>query len=127
MTRKTLALTDALYGYLLDVSLREAPILARLREETAALPEAGMQIAAEQGQFMALLVRLTGARRIIEVGTFTGYSSLVMALALPEGGHILTCDASEEWTAIARRYWRRRVSPTRWRYGWLRRSSASTI
>jgi predicted O-methyltransferase YrrM len=100
-----LGLSDALYAYLLEVSLHEPPILARLRDETAALPEAGMQIAAEQGQFMALLVRLTGARRILDVGTFTGYSSLVMALALPDGGHILTCDLSETWTAIARRYW----------------------
>lgn len=105
MTRRTLALTDALYAYLLEVSLREPPILARLRAETAALPEGGMQIGPEQGQFMALLVRLIGARRIIEIGTFTGYSTLVMALALPEGGRILTCDVSEAWTAIAARYW----------------------
>jgi predicted O-methyltransferase YrrM len=105
MTRRTLALTDALYAYLLEVSLCEPPILARLRAETAALPEGGMQIAPEQGQFMALLVRLIGARRIIEIGTFTGYSTLVMALALPEGGRILTCDVSEAWTAIAARYW----------------------
>jgi predicted O-methyltransferase YrrM len=106
VTRRTLALTDALHAYLLEVSLREPPLLARLRAETAALPEAGMQIGAEQGQFMALLVRLTGARRILEIGTFTGYSSLVMALSLPDDGRILTCDVSEEWTAIARRFWR---------------------
>ncbi|MFO1154180.1 MAG: class I SAM-dependent methyltransferase [Rhodospirillales bacterium] len=105
MTRKTLPLTDALHAYLLDVSLRESPLLAHLRSETAALPEGGMQIAAEQGQFLALLVRLGGVKRIIEIGTFTGYSSLVMALALPEAGRIVACDVNEEWTAIAKRYW----------------------
>ncbi len=105
MTRRTLPLTDPLHAYLLEVSVREPPLLARLRAETAALPEAGMQIGPEQGQFMALLVRLTGAKRILEIGTFTGYSSLVMALALPDEGRILSCDVSEVWTAIARRYW----------------------
>lgn len=88
------------------MSLREPGILRRLREETSTHPMANMQIAPEQGQFMALLIRMLGARRILEVGVFTGYSSLAMALALPEGGEIIACDVSEEYTAIARRYWR---------------------
>lgn len=96
---------DALYGYLFDVSVRDTPLLKALRDETAQDEMARMQIAPEQGQFMALMVQLTGARRIIEIGTFTGYSSLCMALALPDDGKILCCDVSEEWTAIARRYW----------------------
>jgi caffeoyl-CoA O-methyltransferase len=105
MSRQTLTLSDALYDYLLSVSLREPPLLSRLREETAALPHAGMQISPEQGQFMALLAELVGARRVLEVGTFTGYSALVVALALPADGRIITCDVDEEMTAIARRYW----------------------
>lgn len=105
MATRSLALTDPLYDYLLQVSLREPPLLARLRKETAALPEAGMQIAPEQGQFMALLIELTGARRCLEVGTFTGYSTLSVALALPDGGRIVACDISQAFTAMARRYW----------------------
>ncbi|MBT8767184.1 O-methyltransferase [Metapseudomonas boanensis] len=105
MTNRTLNLDDALYGYLLDVSLRETPLLARLRAETAAMPMARWQIAPEQGQFMALLVKLTGARRLLEVGTFTGYSALCMAAELPEGGSILCCDLPGDYNAIARRYW----------------------
>lgn len=105
MTKRSISLDDRLYDYLLGVSLREAPILSRLRAETAALPNAGMQIAPEQGQFMAMLVRLTGARRILEIGTFTGYSALVMAAELPWDGLLIACDVSAEWTAIARRYW----------------------
>lgn len=107
MSNRTLSLTDALYGYLIDVSLREAPVLRELREETAGLSQRSMQIAPEQGQFMALLVRLMGARHCLEVGVFTGYSSLAVALALPPEGRIVACDVSEEWTAIARRYWAR--------------------
>ena len=95
----------ALYDYILDNSLRDTPLLARLREETAAMPGGGMQISPDQGQFMALLVKLTGAARILEVGSFTGYSALVMAQALPESGSITACDLSEEYTATARRYW----------------------
>jgi predicted O-methyltransferase YrrM len=106
MSNRSISLTDSLYGYLLSVSLREPQLLLDLREETAALPAAGMQISPEQGQFMALLVRLMGARRCLEVGVFTGYSSLVVALALPEDGRIVACDVSEKWTAIARNYWR---------------------
>ena len=105
MTNRSISLTDSLYEYLLSVSLREPDLLRRLREETAALPNARMQIAPEQGQFMALLVQLMGARRCLEVGVFTGYSSLAVALALPDGGRIVACDVSEEWTTVARRYW----------------------
>ncbi|MDZ3837989.1 MAG: class I SAM-dependent methyltransferase [Rhodospirillales bacterium] len=107
MSNRSIGLSDALYDYLLSVSLREPEILAELRRETMAMSERSMQIAPEQGQFMALLVRLAGARRILEIGTFTGYSALAMALALPAEGRIIACDVSEAWTEIARRYWRR--------------------
>ncbi len=98
-------LNDRLYGYVLENSLREPPLLTRLREETAKDPMARMQIAPDQGQFMALLVRLMGARRALEVGTFTGYSALAVALALPPDGHLVALDKSAEWTAVAERYW----------------------
>ncbi|MDH4874510.1 O-methyltransferase [Pseudomonas sp. BN515] len=105
MTNRTLNLDDALYGYLLKVSLRESPLLERLRAETAALPMARWQIAPEQGQFMAMLVKLTGARRILEVGTFTGYSALCMAAELPDDGQMICCDLPGDYNAVARRYW----------------------
>ena len=105
MANRTITLSDGLYDYLLDVSLREPDVLRRLREETAKIPAAAMQIAPEQGQFMALLVEVMGARNAIEVGTFTGYSSLSVALALPPGGRLVTCDVNAESTAVARRYW----------------------
>ena len=105
MSRRTEPLTDELYDYLLRVSMREPEILRRLREETGDLERAGWQIGPEQGQFMALLVELTGARRTLEVGTFTGYSALVVALALPADGRVVACDISEQWTSVARRYW----------------------
>lgn len=105
MSNKTLALDDRLYDYLLSVSLREPDILARLREETANRADAEMQIAPEQGQFMALLLKLIGARRSLEVGTFTGYSALVCALALPEDGQLIALDINEDTTEIAQRYW----------------------
>lgn len=105
MSLKTPNLTGELYRYLLGVSLREPEVLRRLREETRVLPEADCQISPEQGQLMALLLRLMSAKRVLEIGTFTGYSSLVMALALPADGELVTCDRSGEWTAIARRYW----------------------
>ncbi|MCU0235319.1 MAG: class I SAM-dependent methyltransferase [Thermoanaerobaculales bacterium] len=105
MSRRSIPLTDVLHDYLLSVSLREPDLLRRLREETAADPAARMQISPEQGQFMALLVRLMGARSCLELGVFTGYSSLAVALALPDDGRILACDVSERWTAVARRYW----------------------
>jgi caffeoyl-CoA O-methyltransferase len=107
MSNRTISLTDSLHEYLLRVSLREPEVLRDLRAETARLAQRSMQIAPEQGQFMALLARLVGARRCLEVGVFTGYSSLAVALALPDGGSIVACDVSEEWTSIARRYWQR--------------------
>ncbi|HEY9645484.1 MAG TPA: class I SAM-dependent methyltransferase [Chroococcidiopsis sp.] len=105
MSNKTLGLSPALYDYLLDNSLREPDILQKLRQETAEHPMSQMQIAPEQGQFMALLVQLMGAKKALEVGVFTGYSSLSVALALPADGQLVACDVSEEFTAIARRYW----------------------
>src|SRR4028119_2165803 len=105
MSKNTLGLDNQLYDYLLSVSLREPDILRQLREETASYPMARMQISPEQGQFMALLVQLLGATKTLEVGVFTGYSSLCVALALPPNGKIVACDVSEEYTAIARRYW----------------------
>ena len=105
MTRRTKALTDDVYDYLLRVSLREPDVLRELREETANLERSEMQIGPEQGQLMALLVELIGARRTLEIGTFTGYSALVVAMALPPDGRVVACDVSEEWTSIARRYW----------------------
>lgn len=113
MSNRTLNLDDALYNYLLEVSLRESPLLQRLREETATLPEAQWQIAPEQGQFMALLVQLTGARRLLEIGTFTGYSALCMAQALPDDGQLLCCDIDPKYTAIAKRYWQEAGVATR--------------
>ena len=102
---RSVTMTDTLYRYMVDHSLRDHPVLAELRAETAKLPQAVMQIGADQGQFMAFLVKLTGARRCIEVGVFTGYSSLAVALALPADGTIVALDVNEEWTAIARRHW----------------------
>ena len=105
MSNKTFTLSDDLYAYLFEHSVREPEILRRLREETARDSMARMQIAPEQGQFMQLLVRLMGARRYLEVGVFTGYSSLAVALALPADGRIVACDVSDTWTKVARRYW----------------------
>ena len=107
MTTRTITLDDRLYDYLLTHSLRETPEMRELRALTAEMSMSRMQIAPEQGQFMALLVELTGARRLIEIGTFTGYSALCMASALPPGGHITCCDVSTEWTDIAQRFWQR--------------------
>jgi caffeoyl-CoA O-methyltransferase len=107
VSNRSIGLSDDVYRYLLDVSLREAPELAELRRRTADHPAAAMQIAPEQGQFMALLVRLIGARRCLEVGVFTGYSSLAVAAALPADGLIVACDVSEDFTAIAREFWDR--------------------
>ncbi len=105
MTRQPIKIDDRLHDYILAHSLREPEVLRRLREETASLPGANMQIGPEQGQFMALLVELIGARRTLEIGTFTGYSALVVALALPPEGRVVACDVSAEYTAVARRYW----------------------
>lgn len=106
MSRKTLPLTEDLLKYLRSISPSEPSILTRLREETASDPEAEQQIAPEQGQFMGLLVRLMGATAVLELGTFTGYSSLCMAIALPPHGRLITCDVDQKWTTVARRYWR---------------------
>jgi predicted O-methyltransferase YrrM len=105
MAHKVVNLDDRLYHYLQAASPEEPDVLKQLREATARLPEAGMQITPEQGQFMALLVRLTGARNVLEIGVFTGYSALAVLLALPGTGRLVACDVSETWTAIARRYW----------------------
>ena len=105
MSNRTLAIDDRLYAYLLQHSLREAPLLKRLRDETTRMPDGMMQIAPEQGQFMALLVELVGARRALEIGTFTGYSSVCVARAMGPAGRLVCCDISEHYTAVARRYW----------------------
>ncbi|MBK1989637.1 class I SAM-dependent methyltransferase [Sphaerospermopsis aphanizomenoides BCCUSP55] len=105
MSKQTIGLEQNLYDYLLSVSLKEPEVLTQLRQETAQLPMSRMQISPEQGQFMALLVKLIGAKKTLEVGVFTGYSSLVTALALPADGKIVACDVSEEFTSVAQRYW----------------------
>ncbi len=106
MSNKSFFLENDLYEYLCEHSLREPEILQRLRAETARDEMARMQIAPEQGQFLQLLVKLTGANRGIEVGVFTGYSSLCVAMAMPTDGYLLACDVSEKWTSVAQRYWR---------------------
>jgi predicted O-methyltransferase YrrM len=106
MSTRTFTLSDELYRYLLDVSIRESELMRRLREETAKDEMGRMQISPEQGQFMALLVRLMNAKKALEIGVFTGYSSLCVAQALPPDGKLIACDVNEEWTSIARRYWK---------------------
>jgi len=98
-------LPERIARYIHEHSVRETAILRELRAATAPLPNAGMQIGADQGQFMALLVQAIGAKSCLEIGTYTGYSALAVALALPADGRIVCCDISEEWTAIARRFW----------------------
>jgi O-methyltransferase len=105
MTNKSIGISDELAAYVLEYGTREPEVLTRLREETAALPQHNMQIAPEQGALLAMLVELMGAQRCIEVGTFTGYSSTAVALALPPGGRLVCCDVSEEWTSVASKYW----------------------
>lgn len=105
MSNRTLALEDSLYDYFLSVSVRDSDLHRRLREETAAMQFGAMQVSLEQGQFMAFLVRLIGAHKALEVGVFTGYSSLCVAAALPADGRLVACDINDEWTTVARRYW----------------------
>ena len=107
MTKQTWGLDASLYDYYQAIAFREPEILKELRQATSQLPMANMQIAPEQGQFMALLVQLTGARKILEIGVFTGYSSLAMALALPPQGRVLGCEISAEYAAIARQFWQK--------------------
>jgi predicted O-methyltransferase YrrM len=107
MSTRTLTLDDDLYRYLLDVSLREHPVMMQLRAVTREHAHANMQISPEQGQFMALLVNLAGARRTLEIGVFTGYSALAVALALPADGRIIACDVNEDYTAVARDFWKK--------------------
>jgi len=104
---KHLSLTPELYGYLLDKSLREHPVLCDLRAKTSTMELANMQVAPEQAQFMQFLIRLIRAKKVLELGTFTGYSALAMALALPEDGQLVTCDISEQWTKTAHPFWQR--------------------
>jgi predicted O-methyltransferase YrrM len=107
MASRTEFISEKITEYIVAHSLRDSPLLAELRAETAKIPEAGMQIPAEQGQFLALLVNAIGARRCIEIGTFTGYSALCVALALPADGKLLCCDVSDEWTRVGKPYWER--------------------
>ena len=107
MSSRTLTIDDALLGYVIEHGVREHPELAALREATRTHPRAGMQISPEQGQLMQLLVKMLGARRTIEIGVFTGYSALAVALALPADGHILACDISDEYTRVGRPHWER--------------------
>ena len=105
MTSTTIGRPDVIHAYIERVGYREPAILARLREATASHPQIGMQVAPEQGAVLALLVEIIGARRCLEIGTFTGYSSLAVALALPSDGRLVCCDVSDEYTATARRFW----------------------
>src|SRR6188474_3658249 len=106
MAKRTELIKSKVSDYALRASSREPDVLARLRKATAAVPHSEMQIGADQGQLMALLVKLIGARRCIEIGTYTGYSALAVALALPADGRLVACDVSEEWTDVGRPFWR---------------------
>ncbi len=106
MTARSAFLDERVQRYIVEATVDEHPVLSRLRAETARMPNAGMQIGADQGRFMQFIAQTIGARRYVEIGVFTGYSSLALALALPPDGEILACDVSESYTAIARRYWR---------------------
>ena len=105
MSNRTLSIDDRTYDYLCNVAVNEPELLTRLREETAQLDYSVMQISPEQGQFMSLLIRLMGAKRAIEIGTFTGYSSICIASAMPQDGELICCDTSPQWTAMAEKYW----------------------
>jgi caffeoyl-CoA O-methyltransferase len=106
MAKRTQLLSPEVYDYVLRASSREGEALARLRQATASLPQSEMQIGPDQGQLLGLLVKLLGARRCIEIGTYTGYSALAIALALPADGRLVACDVSDEWTSIGRKFWR---------------------
>ena len=105
MSNRTIIITESIYQYLCDHSLRENPILKDLRDHTYDMEERAMQIAPEQGQFMQMLIKLIGAKNTIEVGVFTGYSSLAIALALPEDGRIVACDVNPQYTSVAEKFW----------------------
>jgi predicted O-methyltransferase YrrM len=105
MSNRPLAIDDRLYQYIIDVAVQETPAQLALREATRDHPASVMQIAPDQGQFMSFLVKLIGARQIVEIGTFTGYSALCMAQALPDDGQLVCCDISEEYTAVGRPFW----------------------
>lgn len=105
MSTRTIGLSDQLHAYLTNEAMHESDVLRRLREETAKLPKAGMQISPEQGRFMTLLAEMLDCKRAIEIGVFTGYSALCVASAMPPDGKLIACDISDEWTSIARRYW----------------------
>lgn len=105
MSSRSIGLNDQLHAYLINDAMREPDVLRRLREETAKLPKAEMQISPEQGRFMTLLAEMLDCKRALEVGVFTGYSSLCVASAMPPDGKLIACDVSDEWTSIARRYW----------------------
>lgn len=107
MSNRTLTIDDRIYDYLCEVAIDESDLLFQLRQETAQLEYSMMQISPEQGQFMSLLIKLTGAKRAIEVGTFTGYSSICIASAMPDDGELICCDISPQWTDIAEKYWAR--------------------
>jgi len=105
LSNRTLSIDDRIYDYLCDVSINEPELLRQLREETAKIEYSVMQISPEQGQFMSLLIKLMGAKRAIEIGTFTGYSSICVASAMPENGKLICCDISPQWTDVAEKYW----------------------
>ncbi len=107
MSRSTLNVDDRLMDYIREVGVRESPVLEELRKETGEMEAANMQISAEQGQLMRLLAKLTGVERAIEIGTFTGYSAICVAEAMPEDGQLIACDVDEDWTSVAREYWER--------------------
>ena len=107
MSNQSIQLNDELYHYLLDVSLRESEVLKELRQHTAGMRGSMMQIAPEQGQFMALLVQILGAKKTLEIGVYTGYSALCVAAALPEDGRVVACDINAETTAVAKEFWQK--------------------
>ena len=107
MSNRTLSIDDRIYNYLCDVTINEPELLRQLRQETAQIEYSVMQISPEQGQFMSLLIKLMGAKRAIEIGTYTGYSSICVASAMPEDGKLICCDISPQWTSIAEKFWAR--------------------